>query len=125
MQGKTVAVLSTRYWIDGPYTEVCPRLGVLGCEGTYRRFSPYGNLEVRDEMVLITRCNDMGYEYHGPYTHDIIGEDKYDFPFENEETDSDEEWEQVESIEDDKYEVLKIGVLYVVIRTNHWLEMKC
>jgi hypothetical protein len=73
--------------------EVCSRLGVLGCEGIYRRFSLYGDLEVRDEMVSITRCNDVGCEDHGLYIHDIIGEDKYDFPFENEETDFDEEWE--------------------------------
>ncbi|KAK5399522.1 hypothetical protein LTR20_008012 [Exophiala xenobiotica] len=125
MQGKTVAVLSTRHWIDGPCTEACPRLGVPGCEGTHRRFSPHENPEARDEMVPITRCNDVGCEYHGPHTHDIIGEDKYDFPFEDEETDSDGEWEQVETTEDNKYEVLKTGVLYAVVRTNHWLEMKC
>ncbi|KAK5175915.1 hypothetical protein LTR44_011524 [Exophiala sp. CCFEE 6388] len=97
--------------------------------GTHRKFSPYVDSQGKEELVPLTRCAAMKCDQRRTHTHDVVGEDRYDFPFAlSDETDSDSEYEEALLDRTNLREVgnvLKRGRTLAFIRTKYWIKEQC
>jgi hypothetical protein len=123
MQGNYVAVISTPYWSEVPCNGYCTEPGPELCGGTHRKFSPHNDSQEKEELVPLTRCDAMKCDKRRTHTHDVVGEDTYDFPFAlSDDTDTDSEYEEALLDRTNLREVgsvLKRGGILAFIRTNY------
>ena len=129
MQGNYVAILSTSYWFEVPCNGRCLEPGPGKRGGTHRRYNPYGEPEANEELVPLTRCDTFGCGHQSTHTHDVLGEDRYDFSLtESEQSDTESEYEK-ELVDRDTLKevgnVLRRGRTLAVIRTKHCQEESC
>lgn len=127
MPGNHIAVISTHYWTEVPCNGFCTEPGPEHCGRTHRRFNPHGDPEKKEELVPLTRCDAFGCDHRRTHTHDILGEERYDFPFSTDEHTTDEEKEP----SDEEMEVetggklLRRGATFAAIQTQYWKEGQC
>jgi len=129
MQGSYVTVVSTPYWSEVPCDGYCTEPGPNLCGGTHRKFSPHNNPEGKEELVPLTRCVAMKCDQRRTHTHDIVGENRYEFPFAlSDDTDTDSEYEEALLDKTNLREVgnvLRRGGTMAVIRTRYWTQEPC
>ena len=123
MVGNITAVVSTRYWVDAPCDQYCAT-DTAPCRHHHRKFNPHGEPEAKKQLLMFTRCETAwGCEGKPPHTHDVAGQEEYEFPFAEYEDTSDDDWERVPKKEDwtePMYVVLKSYKSTAVIRTRYW-----
>jgi hypothetical protein len=92
MLGINVVVIRTNYWVDTPCDKSCIDSlgGISQCKTLHRKFNPHGEPESRSELILLIKC-EAWCEQTALYTHDVVGQERYDFTFTIEEEDADDE----------------------------------
>ena len=119
MLGMNVAVIRTNYWVDTPCDGSCKNTQEGQCKTLHRKFSPHGDPESRSELILLTKC-EAWCEHSASHTHDIVGQESYDFTFTTEEEDADDEWE----VQVPLYTVKEVYKSTAVISTRYWKAEK-